>query len=144
MNVRELPAADTHLGYRAMLELRPHAGTLEEFVARVNHVQRLEGYRLVAAFADAGPDAVAVAGFRIVHSLSWGHAMYCDDLSTRTAQRRHGYANALFDWMIAEARRIGCDQFHLDSGVGPDREAAHRFYLGKRMRISAHHFAIML
>ena len=43
---------------------------------------------------------------------------------------------------VAEARRRGCAQFHLDSGV--QRFDAHRFYLHKGMNISAHHFAMPL
>ena len=53
-------------------------------------------------------------------------------------------AGALLDWLIEEARRLGCGQLHLDSGVGPDREDAHRLYLNKRLRISAHHFQLDL
>jgi hypothetical protein len=45
------------------------------------------------------------------------------------------------DWMIDEAKRLYCDELHLDSGVGPDRADAHRLYLNKRMRISSHHFS---
>ncbi|MGH7761543.1 MAG: hypothetical protein ACREOY_09020 [Candidatus Dormibacteraceae bacterium] len=42
---------------------------------------------------------------------------------------------------IQEAKRLRCDEFHLDSGVGPDRTDAHRLHFDKRMRISAHHFS---
>jgi len=70
--------------------------------------------------------------------------MYCDDLSTRPTYRQRGYAGQLIDWMIAEARRLGCQQFHLDSGVGMDRHDAHRLYLTKRMNIWAHHFEMSL
>jgi hypothetical protein len=47
-------------------------------------------------------------------------------------------------WLLAEARRLGCDELHLDSGVGADRTDAHRLYLNQGMRISAHHFGIKL
>jgi hypothetical protein len=43
--------------------------------------------------------------------------------------------------MVEEARRIGCGQFHLDSGLAADRQDAHRLYFNKRMRISAYHFS---
>lgn len=142
--VRELLPEDTHLAYRAMLELRPRIGAVADFVERINRVQRAEGYRLAAVIDPSEGDAAAVAGFRVGHYLAWGHAMYCDDLSTRAAFRGKGYAGALIDWMLAEARRLGCGQFHLDSGVGPDRQDAHRLYLNKRMRISSHHFSIAL
>ena len=45
------------------------------------------------------------------------------------------------DWLIEEAKRLHCDQLHLDSGVGPDRTDAHRLYFNKRMRISSFHFS---
>src|SRR5262249_59974156 len=119
-------------------------GTRVEFVERVNRVQRPEGYRLVATFEPSDEEAAAVAGFRVGHFLAWGHAMYCDDLSTRAALRGKGHAGALLEWMMTEARRLGCEQFHLDSGVGADRQDAHRLYMNKGMRISSHHFAIVL
>jgi len=142
--VRELPARETRLAYRAMLELRPNIGSEAEFVDRVNRLQRPEGYRLVASFAEGERLAAAVAGFRTGHFLAWGHTLYCDDLSTRRAFRQQGHAGALIDWLIAEAGRLGCDQFHLDSGVVRERQDAHRLYMNKRMRISAYHFSLEL
>lgn len=142
--IRELRAGETHLAYQAMLELRPHIGTASVFATHVDEVQRPEGYRLIGAFSDSDEQAAAVAGFREVHFLAWGHALYCDDLSTRQSHRGRGYAGSLLDWMIEEARRLGCGQFHLDSGVGPDRTDAHRLYFNQRMRISSHHFSMSL
>ena len=143
MTIRELQPEETGLAYRAMLELRD-AGTEPEFVARVNDVQRPEGYRLVASFADGDDQAVAAAGFRAAHYLAWGYALYVDDLSSRPGFRRQGHSGALLDWLLEEARRLGCAQLHLDSGVGPNREEAHRLYLNKRLRISCHHFQVEL
>ena len=144
MTIRELGPEETALAYEAMLELRPKIGSEAEFVTRVNDLQRPQGYRLVASFAAGEPRAVAVAGFRTAHFLAWGYAFYVDDLSSRPAFRGQGHAGGLLDWLLAEARRLGCGQLHLDSGVGPDRETAHRLYLNKRLRISAHHFQIDL
>lgn len=144
MKIRELGPEETALAYRAMLELRTEIGTEPEFVARVNAVQRAEGYRLVGSFADGDAQAVAAAGFRTAHFLAWGFALYVDDLSSRPGFRRQGHSGALLDWLLAEARRLGCAQLHLDSGVGPDREEAHRLYLNKRLRISCHHFQVAL
>ena len=104
-------------------------------------VQRPEGYRLAGSFAEGDEQAAAVAGFRAVHYIAWGHALYCDDLGTRLEYRGRGHAGRLLDWMIEEARRLGCGEFHLDSGVGPDRTDAHRLYFNKGMRISSHHFS---
>lgn len=124
-----------------MLALRPHIGSEADFEKRVDSVQRAEGYRLIASFADAVEQAAGAAGFRVLHYIAWGHTLYCDDLTTRPEYRGQGHAGALMDWMLEEARRLGCDEFHLDSGVGPDRTDAHRLYFNKRMRISSHHFS---
>ncbi len=142
--VRELAAVETHLAYLAMLELRPGIGSETEFVERVNQLQRPEGYRLIAAFVDREQQAAAVAGFRTGHFLAWGHVLYCDDLSSRAVFRRQGHAGGLVDWLVAEGRRLGCDQFHLDSGVIRERWDAHRLYMNKGMAISAHHFSMDL
>jgi len=77
----------------------------------------------------------------VLDYLAWGHALYCDDLSTRSAFRGRGHAGLLLDCMIEETKRLGCGEFHLDSGVGPDRTTAHRLYFNKRMRISSYHFS---
>jgi GNAT superfamily N-acetyltransferase len=82
-----------------------------------------------------------VAGFRLVHYLAWGDALYCDDLSTRAEHRGKGHAGKLLDWIIEETQRLGCGQVHLDSGTGEDRQDAHRLYFNKGMRISAYHFS---
>ena len=142
--VRELAAGETHLAHAAMLELRPRIGTVASFVERIDALQRPQGYRLAAVLPEGGGPALAVAGFRQVHCLSSGNQLYCDDLSTCAAARGRGYAGALVDWMIEEARRLGCDSFELDSGVGADRLDAHRLYFNKRLRISAYHFAVGL
>jgi len=49
--IRELEPEETALAFEAMLELRPGMGSEAAFVERVNQVQRPEGYRLVASFA---------------------------------------------------------------------------------------------
>ncbi len=139
--IQELHAGATHLAYKAMLELRPHIGPESVFADHVDTVQRPEGYRLVGYFVENDIQAVAAAGFRVLHYLAWGHALYCDDLSTRPEHRGKGHAGQLLDWMVAEARRLGCGELHLDSGVGPDRTDAHRLYFNKRMRISSFHFS---
>jgi GNAT superfamily N-acetyltransferase len=121
-----------------MRALRTHFTDEAEFVRRVDEVQRREGYRIVGAFE--GERCVAVAGFRVIHSLAWNDALYVDDLSTLPEARGHGHGRALLEWCKEEGRRLGCTQFHLDSAVGPEREDAHRLYFNTRLRISAYHF----
>jgi GNAT superfamily N-acetyltransferase len=144
VSTRELVAAETHLAYQAMLELRPDQGSEADFVWRVNELQRPEGYRLVAAFVEDQAAAVAAAGFRTDHFLAWGHVLYVDDLSTRADHRRQGHSTALLEWLLAEARRLGCRELHLDSGTGADRADAHRLYFNRGMRITAYHFMVTL
>jgi GNAT superfamily N-acetyltransferase len=139
--IRELLPPETGLAFEAMRELRTDLSDEQSFIRQVDGVQRTEGYRLVAAFEAGASEPSAVAGFRTCHSLSWSHYLYVDDLSTKPSARRRGHARNLLDWLIEEGKRLGCDQFHLDSGVGIDRADAHRLYLNAGMVISAHHFA---
>jgi GNAT superfamily N-acetyltransferase len=125
-----------------MRALRTHYTDEAEFVQRVDQVQRPEGYRLVGAFD--GDRCVAVAGFRVAHHLAWGDALYVDDLSTLPEARGRGHGRALLEWCMEEARRLGCTEFHLDSGVGPEREDAHRLYFNTGLRITSYHFAAPL
>ena len=137
-SIRELGVQQTYLAYPASLELRPHLESLDAYVQQVNLDQRAEGYRLVGAFEDHIEDAVAVAGFRTLHTLAWGYCLYVDDLSTRATFRNRGHAGLLMRWLVKEAHRLGCVQVHLDSGV--HRYDAHRLYLNQRMHISSYHF----
>jgi GNAT superfamily N-acetyltransferase len=122
-----------------MMELRAHHTDRQKFVRQVQK-QIKEGYRL--AFLEAGGEVRAVAGYRFLELLFSGRTLYVDDLVTRAADRSLGFGGQLFDWLVAEARREKCQEFSLDSGV--QRFAAHRFYLLKRMKISAHHFTLPL
>ncbi len=139
--LRELLPPDTGLAFEAMRELRPDWSEREAFVRQVDEVQRPESYRLVGAFDAGREQALAVAGFRVVNHLAWGRTLYVDDLATHPQARRRGHGAALLEWCAEEAKRLGCDQLHLDSGVGPEREDAHRLYFNQGLRISSHHFA---
>jgi GNAT superfamily N-acetyltransferase len=139
--LREIVPPDTGLAFAAMQHLRTDLTSLKDFVEQVDSIQRPAGYRLVGVLPDDGTDAVAVAGFRLSTSLSWGRHVYIDDLSTAPSARRRGFAGKLLEWIHAEAERLGCEQVHLDSGVDPSRFAAHRLYLNSGYVISAHHFA---
>jgi GNAT superfamily N-acetyltransferase len=123
-----------------MRALRTHHDDEGEFVRRVDDVQRPDGYRLVGAFGDDGR-CLAVAGFRELNNLAWGHVVYVDDLSTHPDGRRRGYGRALLEWCAEEAARLGCEALHLDSGVEANRLDAHRLYLNTGMRITSFHFA---
>jgi GNAT superfamily N-acetyltransferase len=138
---RELGPSETHLAFAAMYQLRPHIGSVDDFVAQVNGFQRPEGYRLVASFAgdDARPLAVSAAGFRRLHTLAWGDVLYIDDLVTLEAHRGRGHASRLLHWVLKEARRLGCAQVHLDSAA--HRHPAHRLYLSEGYHIAAFHFS---
>ena len=142
---RELAPEQTHLAFEPMRVLRPHLTSVDDFVARVNGAQRAEGYRLVASFADAGADAeaerdaVAVGGFRRLHTLAWGDVLYIDDLVTLESHRGRGHAHRLLEWILAEGRRLGCGQIHLDSA--PHRHTAHRLYLNEGFHIATFHFS---
>lgn len=139
--IREIMPPDTGLAFAAMRALRTDLADEASFVERVDGIQRPEGYRLVGAFAGDRQDAAAVAGFRTGHSLAWSHYLYVDDLSTLPEARRSGHGRALLAWLLEEAERLGCDQLHLDSGLGLDRADAHRLYLNAGLVIASHHFA---
>ena len=141
MTVRELGPGETALAARTLLELRPALGSAEALVRQIDERQRPAGYRLAGAFDHDEQEAAAVAGFRVNEFLAWGRHLYVDDLVTAEAHRGRGHADRLFAWLEAEARRTGCAQLHLDSGLGEDRRDAHRFYFRHGLRIASFHFA---
>jgi GNAT superfamily N-acetyltransferase len=136
----EILPPDTALAYPAMRALRTGLTSCEVFVRQVDEQQRPEGYRLVGVRPGEGADVVAVAGFRLATSLSWGRHLYVDDLSTLPSARHQGFAGQLLGWIHHEAERLGCPEVHLDSGVGSNRYSAHRLYFGSGYVINAHHF----
>lgn len=137
-SVTEILPPHTASTFEAMRALRPHLHDRCEYVRLVDEVQRPQGYRMVAVMSDGA--ALAVCGFRLSTTLAWGRHVYVDDLSTLARARGTGAATALLEWVHEEGRRLGCAQVHLDSGVQPERESAHRLYFAQRYRISSYHF----
>jgi GNAT superfamily N-acetyltransferase len=138
----ELLPPNTGQAFDAMRALRPALIDRDDFIQQVDQRQRPSGYRLIASLPDQEDPAVAVAGFRLGDNLAWGRHLYIDDVSTLPAARKRGHARLLLDWLHDEARRLECEQIHLDSGVGADRTAAHRLYFNAGFRISSHHFTL--
>ena len=118
-----------------MRELRPHIAA-NQFLSRVKS-QETTGYRLAFVQEPDGP--VAVAGFRVIENLAWGRFLYVDDLVTLPAHRSKSYGAKLLSWLKEHAKKEGCVQFHLDSGI--QRKEAHRFYEREGMTMNCLHFA---
>jgi len=120
--------------FPVMFQLRTTI-TKDTFLDQVKR-QQTSGYELVYG----EKNGIVVAGFRISENFFVGKFLYIDDLITDSQNRSKGYGDQLFDWLIDYAKKEGCQELHLDSGV--QRFDAHRFYLRKRMKIIAHHFSI--
>ena len=136
--------ADIRRCLPAMLALRTHL-TLEQAFAQIRFQQTNDGY--VLAFVDTGnpsDDAPAVVGYRFLNFLHSGKTLYIDDLSTLPTGRGKGYASLLLDFVVEQARQVGCQCVSLDSGQNPGRYAAHRLYLNKGFNITSHHFHLNL
>lgn len=115
--------------------LRPHLSEAR-FVEQVR-AQAAEGYAI--AYIKAGDEVVAASGYRVATFLAWGKALYIDDLITRPERKRAGLGGALLDWLLEEAKLLGCDAVHLDTGH--QRHDAHRLYLNKGFVLSSHHMS---
>ncbi len=136
MEIREaLSEKEVRATYPVMSELRSHF-TESEYISAVGRM-RGEGYRLIAAFDDGGK-VVGAAGFRVQEFLYCGKLLYVDDFVTSEDARSTGVGAAMLRWLEEEAKRSGCSQLHLDSGV--QRKDAHRFYFREGMGIFSFHF----
>ena len=134
--------ADLRQCLPALLALRPHLDETTA-LAMLQEQQAHEQYQV--AFVDAGDDpAPAVITYRRLTLLFSGKTIYIDDLSTLLDGRGKGYAGALLDFVIDQARQLNCQTVSLDSGHGANRTDAHRLYLNKRFLISSHHFSMTL
>jgi GNAT superfamily N-acetyltransferase len=122
--------------YLVMAELRPQIPRAE-FLPFVKRLQTTNNFKL--AFLDE-IGIKAVAGYRVSEWLAGGKYLEIEDLVTAADARSKGYGGELFDWLVAEASRVGCRQVRLVSNVR--RVDAHRFYLRKGMAQEAHYFSI--
>ena len=112
--------------FEVMLSLRPHL-TLELYLSLINNM-KAENYYL--AFIEENGKVLSACGFRYLTTLFEGKYIYIDDLSTLPEARGKGYAGALFDYVVNEAKEKGLSAIHLDSGH--QRFDAHRLYLNKK------------
>ena len=138
--LREIAADNTAAAYAALSVLRPMIGSVEQFVAQVNGVQRGEGYRLIGIFEAGKNSAVAVCGFRERTNLGSGRHIHIDDLVTLPESRKRGYAGRLLDEVQRIAAEQGIGQMQVDSSVGGERANAHRVYFQHGFEIDAYHF----
>ncbi len=118
--------------------LRPHLDK-DTFVKQV-HAQEKEGYMLLFIEDDTGPKSVA--GYRISQFLAWGKILYVDDLITQPEARGIGFGTHLLKWLKGEAKKLGCNGIHLDSGI--DQGDSHRLYLNLGMQVNCLHLSMDL
>ena len=137
--VQTLDTSDEHAigrAFGAFTFLRPHLDRAT-FVKQVR-AQRDEGYKIV--YCELDGEIVSAAGYRIATFLAWGKVLYIDDLITHPDRKRLGLGGTLLDWLIDEARKLRCDEVHLDTGYV--RHDAHRLYLNKGFKLSSHHMSL--
>lgn len=99
-----------------------------------------EGYKLI--YIEENDKGVSFCGYRIVTMLHRGRSIYIDDLCTLPEARGKGYARALLNHVLKEAKKEELESIHLDSGH--HRHAAHRLYLNFGFNITSHHLAMEL
>lgn len=141
VEVRELVPGEP--GFREALEVmrelriaRPPA----ELERLFGEGRARSGYRLAGLFA--GDRCQAVAGYRVLTSLAHGRYLYVDDLVTAERSRSRGYGERLESHLREVARKEGCEQVRLDSGV--QRQRAHRFYFRRGYAIESFNFGLRL
>jgi predicted GNAT superfamily acetyltransferase len=117
-------------------ELRPDL-LPETFLSTIQRMQN-NGYHLV--MLESNHQVVAVAGYRFSEHLARGKFLYIDDLVTAAAERRNGYGQKLFEWLVKMAEAADCQEVHLDSGV--QRSEAHLFYEEQKMIFSSRHYSL--
>lgn len=139
MSTFRLSPIDSDRDYQAsfdvMHELRPHLTDAATFTAQARR-QGQQGYRLLAAWQ--GDRVKALAGYRLQENLLYGRFLYVDDLVTAADARGHGLGARLIDALREEARRQGCANFVLDTGLG--NSLGQRFYFRQGLLAMGMHF----
>ena len=106
-----------------------------DYEAKMNAIFRAGG-EMCVALRDGRVAGVAV--FRVFENTHAGRRFYVDDLVTEAAARSSGIGAALLRYLEREARRRGCAQLELESGV--QRAGAHRFYFREGFAITGFSF----
>lgn len=140
MDIREADELTIAAHFDVMRQLRPHLADAEELARRWRHQRATAGYRIVAAWDEGRP--CALAGFRTMDNFVHGHFLYVDDLVSDTAARRQGFGAHLLDWLMEEARAMGCSKLVLDTAL--DNVLGHRFYYRQGLLARSLRFSVEL
>ncbi|MDO5059414.1 MAG: GNAT family N-acetyltransferase [Neisseria sp.] len=138
--VREIGAHESNVAFAALSILRPSLTDVNRFNEQVNQVQRPAGYRLLGVFEEGKNNAVAVCGFSIRTTLSYGRHIVIEDIVTVPQNRRRGFSGRLLAAVAEIAKAEGITEIHTDALVGNERIEAHRMYYRYGFEIYAHHF----
>jgi GNAT superfamily N-acetyltransferase len=128
--------AEVRRCFNAYKELRPHLRSADELVERWRNQTR-EGFQIV--YIPDGDIVPACAGYRFLNTLAWGHILYIDDLVAIATRHKTGLGSTILQYLQEEARRMGCDAVHLDTGY--QRHLAHLAYLRNGFHFNCHHLA---
>ncbi|MDO4997469.1 MAG: GNAT family N-acetyltransferase [Neisseria sp.] len=138
--LREIAPVETSVAFAALSILRPALTDVNRFIEQVNSEQRATGYRLLGIFEEGKNNAVAVCGFRVRTTLSYGKHIVIEDIVTVPQSRRRGFAQRLLQEIANIAAAENIAQIHADALVGNERIEAHRMYYRYGFEINAHHF----
>jgi ribosomal protein S18 acetylase RimI-like enzyme len=127
--VRRAQPADADAVLRLLAELgRPAVGPKEERQRSV-FLDHLAAADAAVFVAEDESEVAGVVSLWIRPRLNWTTPeAWIPDLYVAETHRRRGYARALLDACVGEARRRGCHRLVLESGH--ERVAAHRLYEG--------------
>lgn len=109
------------------------------YIDRIMDMITNQAYNLVYIPNEENTRAVAFIGYRTMHLLMTGWAIYIDDLYTDSNYRGKGYAGTLLDHVDHQAAATSIHFIHLDSGYM--LHDAHRLYLNKGYVLACNHFA---
>jgi GNAT superfamily N-acetyltransferase len=93
----------------------------------------------------ADEDGTLLGLVAVKTELYFGHAVpmaHVTAVVTRPGTRRSGVARRLMDAAFAFANERGCSGIELTCGIGPRREAAHRFYPALGFEITSRRYSI--
>ena len=94
------------------------------------------GYRMASAFD--GNKCVGLSGFWISTKIYSGKYVELDNVVIDKNYRSQGVGKLLCDWIIREAKRLGCKTAMLDAYV--ENSSGHKFYYREGYIIRGFHF----
>lgn len=133
--LKEIIGLEQMLAQYKLIQMLSPSITEERYKQLLHHMLP-NGYRMLGAFRNG--ICIGLSGFWVNAKLYCGRYLEVDNFVVDAAYRSQGVGKLLSDWLLNEAKMLGCDTVMLDAYV--TNSAAHKFYFREGFHVKSYHF----